>query len=42
MPDETQHKEEAAKLSSSKGHPIKTMKSSVKSLTLSKKISVSS
>ena len=36
MPDETQHKEEAAKLSSSKGNPIKTMKSCGKSLTLSK------
>ena len=42
MPDETQHKKEAGKLSSSKGHPLKTMKSSVKSLPVSKIISVSS
>ena len=37
IPDETQHKEEAAKPLSSKGQPIKTIKSSGKSLTLSKK-----
>ena len=37
IPDETQHKEEAAKPSSSKRHPIKTIKSSGNLLTLSKK-----
>ena len=42
MPDEAQHKEEAAKPLSSKGQAIKTIKSSGKSLTLSKKISASS
>ena len=42
MPDETQHEEVAEKLSSSKGHPLKTIKSSVKSLPVSKKIAVSS
>ena len=42
MPDETQHKKEAGKLLSSKGHPLKTMKSSAKSLSVSKKIPVSS
>ena len=41
IPEETQHKEEAGKLSLSKGHPLKTMKSSAKSLPVSKQISVS-
>ena len=42
MPDETQKDEQPVKLSSSKGHPLKSIKSSTKSLQVSRKSAVSS
>ena len=42
MPDDTQKNQQPVKLSSSKGHPVKIIKSSTKSMQISRKSAVSS